>query len=119
MPSEHLPRAVLLDLDKDIHYVERFLDGMDYEQFRNDPCTVYAVVRGLEVISDASRRLPDDVKERHPQIPWKKISGAGNVYRHDYEEVKDSAVWQAAQRELPLLLQVVEVELLRFPEETT
>jgi uncharacterized protein with HEPN domain len=41
------------------------------------------VTRCLEIISEASRRLPESLKARHPEIPWKQIAGAGNVYRHD------------------------------------
>jgi len=43
--------------------------------------------RCLEIISEASRRLPSSLKERHPSIDWKRMAGAGNVYRHDYEDV--------------------------------
>jgi len=45
------------------------------------------VTRCLEIISEASRRLPDDLKARHPLIAWKQVAGAGKVYRHDYEDV--------------------------------
>ncbi|HEY0524017.1 MAG TPA: HepT-like ribonuclease domain-containing protein [Stellaceae bacterium] len=56
---------------------------MAYDRFVADLRTVYAVTRCLEIISEALRRLPDDLKARHPQIPWRDIAGAGNVYRHD------------------------------------
>jgi uncharacterized protein with HEPN domain len=52
-----------------------------------DQKTVCAVVRGLEIISEASRRLPDDLKAGHPGIDWVAIAAAGNVYRHEYEGV--------------------------------
>jgi uncharacterized protein with HEPN domain len=45
------------------------------------------VTRCLEIISEASRRLPDGLKARHPAIAWKEMAGAGNIYRHDYEDV--------------------------------
>jgi uncharacterized protein with HEPN domain len=51
------------------------------------------VTRCLEIISEASRRLPDDMKARHPGIAWKKMAGAGNIYRHDHEDVAAQLVW--------------------------
>ena len=55
---------------------------MSYEAFRADVRTVYAVTRCLEIISEASRRLPKQLKARHTKISWTDIAGAGSVYRH-------------------------------------
>jgi uncharacterized protein with HEPN domain len=57
--------------------------------------------------------LPDDLKARHPAIAWKQMAGAGNVYRHDYEDVAAQFVWDTVQRALPSLHEVVEVEITR------
>ena len=84
---------------------------MDYERFRDDTRTVYAVTRCLEIISEASRRLPDAVKLRHPTIAWKNMAGAGNVYRHDYEDVVARLVWDTVQLALPPLRDVVAEEI--------
>jgi uncharacterized protein with HEPN domain len=81
----------------------------------DDTRTVYAVTRCLEIISEASRRLPDDLKARHPSIAWRQMAGAGNVYRHDYEDVAAQFVWDTVQRALPPLRAVVEPELARRP----
>ncbi|MGH9809815.1 MAG: HepT-like ribonuclease domain-containing protein [Terriglobia bacterium] len=54
---------------------------------------VYAVTRCLEIISEASRRLSDPLKARHPSIAWREIAGAGNIYRHAYQDVAASRVW--------------------------
>ena len=72
---------------------------------------MHAVTRCLEIISEASRRLPNEVKARHPAIPWKQIAGAGNVYRHDYEDVAAEFVWETVERALPPLRTVIEAEL--------
>jgi uncharacterized protein with HEPN domain len=69
------------------------------------------VTRCLEIISEASRRLPDELKARHPSIAWKQMAGAGNVYRHDYEDVAAHYVWETVQRALPALRVVIEQEL--------
>jgi uncharacterized protein with HEPN domain len=58
---------------------------MDFAAFVADRKTVYAVVRALEIISEASRRLPAELKDRHPEIDWIAVTAAGNIYRHEYE----------------------------------
>jgi uncharacterized protein with HEPN domain len=72
------------------------------------------VTRCLEIISEASRRLPDDMKSRHPALLWRQMAGAGNVYRHDYEDVAAQFVWETVQRALQPLRAVVEEELRRL-----
>jgi uncharacterized protein with HEPN domain len=72
---------------------------------------VYAVTRCLEIISEASRRFSDELKGRHPAIAWRQIAGAGNIYRHDYEDVAARRIWDTVHVELPKLLAVVAEEL--------
>jgi uncharacterized protein with HEPN domain len=72
---------------------------------------LYAVTRYLEIISEASRRLPAEIKARYPSIAWKDMAGAGNIYRHDYEDVAAKLVWDTVQLALPPLRDVVAREL--------
>jgi uncharacterized protein with HEPN domain len=105
------PLTALRDIAHHIDLAVHFAAGFDYERFRDDLRTVYAVTRCLEIISEASRRLPDDLKARHPAIAWKEMAGAGNVYRHDYEDVAVSYVWTTLQNHLPPLRAVVQREI--------
>jgi uncharacterized protein with HEPN domain len=104
-------RAALRDIQHHIELAIQFVAGMNYETFREDARTVYAVTRCLEIISEASRRLPGDLKSRHPSIAWKDMAGAGNVYRHDYEDVAARLVWDTVQLALPPLQTVVRGEI--------
>jgi uncharacterized protein with HEPN domain len=113
MPSKH-PDTALRDILHHIDLAGRFVGGFDRELFLNDVRTVYAVTRCLEIISEASRRLPTELKERHPGIPWKQMAGAGNVYRHDYEDVAARYVWETVQRDLPALRTTIEQEIARL-----
>src|SRR5882724_3942213 len=106
MLSDAETRA-LRDMAHHVGLATRFTAGFDYETFVDDARTVYAVTRCLEIISEASRRLPDDLKARHPAIAWKEMAGAGNVYRHDYEDVAASYVWTTVQNHLPPLRAVI------------
>ena len=97
MPSKPVDTA-LRDILHHIDLAAKFSAGFDRASFKYDIKTVYAVTRCLEIISEASRRLPDDVKARHPAIAWKQMTGAGNVYRHDYEDVAAEFVWETVER---------------------
>ena len=112
MPSKSLDTA-LRDIQHHVDLATNFSAGFDRASFTNDIKTVYAVTRCLEIISEASRRLPDDVKARHPAIGWKQMAGAGNVYRHDYEDVAAEFVWETVARALPPLRVAIEAELKR------
>lgn len=94
-------RAALRDMAHHIDLANHFVTGFDYEAFRDDPRTIYAVTRCLEIISEASRRIPDEMKLRHP----------GNVYRHDYEDVAAQLVWDTVRLALPPLRDVIAHEL--------
>ncbi len=93
---------------------EQFVAGMTYATLKDDYLHLYAVVRCLEIISEASRRLPEDLKARHPNIAWRDMAGAGNIYRHDYEDVAANRVWRTLTLSLPALRSVVEQELANF-----
>ena len=87
---------------------------LDFPAFRTDRKTVYAVVRALEIISEASRRLPDDLLHRHPEIDWAAVAAAGNVYRHEYEAVDEALIWHTVHHSLPALRSAAEEEVLHL-----
>jgi uncharacterized protein with HEPN domain len=105
--------TALRDILYHIDLAAKFVDGIDGDTFKDDLRTAYAVTRCLEIISEASPRLPEDLKARHPTIAWKQMAGAGNVYRHDYEDVAAQFVWDTVQRALPALREVVEMKRSR------
>jgi uncharacterized protein with HEPN domain len=110
MPSD-ADQGVLLDMLRHIDLAERFVHGHTSESFQNDELYLFAVTRCLEVISEASRRLSDELKARHPGVAWKQMAGAGNVYRHDYQDVAALRIWDAVKLALPPLRAVINREL--------
>lgn len=76
-----------------------------------DRRSLYAIVRCLEIISEASRRLPDTLKSRYPAIPWHAIAAAGNIYRHGYDIVDAQMIAATVEDHLPMLAQALEAEL--------
>ena len=105
--------SALRDIKDNIELAHTFTAGLTLATFTADRKTVYAVIRCLEIISEASRRLPVDLKERHPGIPWSDIAGAGSIYRHGYQLVRDDVLWVTVQESLAALLIEVELELAR------
>jgi uncharacterized protein with HEPN domain len=110
MPSER-DGAMLREMLRHIDLAEKFALGRSHENLRDDPMPLFAVIRCLEIISEASRRLSDELKARHPQIPWRQMAAAGNFYRHEYEDVLPERVWKTLQQDLPVLRAVSEQEL--------
>jgi uncharacterized protein with HEPN domain len=110
MPSRDTDR-VLKAIAYNIDLARRFTGGLSLEAFIDDERTVYAVTRCLEIVSEASRRLPDSLKKRHPNVPWERVAGAGNVYRHDYEDVLPTILWTTIREHLSELEHAVQAEL--------
>ncbi|GJE58953.1 HepT-like ribonuclease domain-containing protein [Methylobacterium trifolii] len=110
MLSERGRRACLGILEN-AEAAQEFVAGLDFDAFEADRRTVYAVTRCLEIISEASRRVDAETRDRHPHIPWRRIANAGNVYRHDYENVSPLQIWRTVQDRLPELVILCIAEL--------
>jgi len=116
MPSTRSRSSIeaLTDILHNIQLASDFTAGMNFDGFCTDLRTVYALTRCFEIISEASRRLPEQLKVRHPNIPWTDIAGAGSVYRHSYEDVIEQILWYTLKHGLEPLKTVVEEELRRL-----
>jgi uncharacterized protein with HEPN domain len=101
----------LADIVEAIERIHHVLDGVPLEAFEQDWKMRWLVERGIEVISEASRHLTEDMKARHPQIPWLKVAGIGNVLRHAYDHVAPDVLWKLAQDDLSALEKVCRGEL--------
>ena len=107
----------LSDIARNIALAQAFVHGLTFANFKAELKSVYAVTRSLEIISEASRRLSPELKKRHPNIIWSQMAGAGNIYRHDYLDIRDDVLWKTVHEYLPPLLAVVEQELKRLKAE--
>ena len=81
------------------------------EAFEADWERQWLVERGVEIVSEANRHLPPELKARHPDIPWSKVAGIGNVLRHDYESVAAPVMWALARNDLDALERACRAEL--------
>lgn len=90
----------ILDAMNDI---EGFTKGLDFENFRKDRKTIYAVIRAIEIMGEAAKNIPDTVRSKYPQIPWKRIAGMRDKLIHGYFDVDTLTLWKAAKQDAPQL----------------
>jgi uncharacterized protein with HEPN domain len=109
------PEPRLRDIVDAIGYIQSDLKRVTLESFAGDRNKRWQVDRGLEIVSEASRHLPEDLKARHPEIPWRKVAGIGNVLRHEYTRVAADVLWRVVQDDLAVLEQDCRAELLALP----
>ncbi len=103
--------ARLTDILEAIVLVQGEMTNVSLAALEADIRMRWLVERGLEIISEASRRLPPELKARHPHIPWPQIAGIGNILRHDYERIAYDILWRVVREDLAPLKTVCELEL--------
>lgn len=112
MPSKIDRTGVWLDdILENIEFAESFVDGLAFDAFKTDTMRLYATVRCFEIMSEASRRLPDALKARHPLIDWAALAAAGNVFGHEYGVVSAERLWRFLSDHVPALRAAVTQEL--------
>ncbi|MBF0466449.1 MAG: DUF86 domain-containing protein [Nitrospirae bacterium] len=105
------PVPRLTDIIEAIELINIEMSGLTLEAYDADRRKQWLIERGVEIISEASRHLPVEIKERHPEIPWQKVAGIGNVLRHNYERVSNNVLWRVVIDELPALETLCRAEL--------
>jgi uncharacterized protein with HEPN domain len=101
-----MARPLDLIVEEMLDYIEQarsYVAGMTFEQYSFDRKTQRAVERCIEVISEASRHVPDEIKGRRPDIPWRDVATIGNVFRHNYHTIATRIVWDTIRLDLPAL----------------
>lgn len=93
-----------------------FVKDMEYDVFLRDKKTIYAVNRALEIIGEATKNIPASVKNRYPQIPWKKMAGMRDKVIHEYFGVDLKRVWSTVKKDIPDLKPLFEKILNDFKQ---
>jgi uncharacterized protein with HEPN domain len=96
-------RDYLADIMTCFQETQEFTGGLDFETFSKDRKTVNAVVRSLEVMGEAAKRIPGELRDQFPEIPWKRMTGMRDKLIHEYSGVDLEIIWAVITEELPPL----------------
>jgi uncharacterized protein with HEPN domain len=115
--TERLVRPALRAILEAIDGIDQAISGKTLDHYSSDWLLRHGIQRGIEIVSEASRRIPTDLQAAYPAIPWSQISAIGNVLRHEYHRISDTIVWNVVINYLPPLKIAVEA-IERDLEET-
>ncbi|MEM3407294.1 MAG: DUF86 domain-containing protein [Nitrososphaerota archaeon] len=91
----------IIDIIDSMNKAIKFIEGMSYEQFIQDDKTVFAVVRALEIIGEAIKKIPEEIRTRYPEIPWKGMARMRNKVIHEYFGVNLKYIWATVKERIP------------------
>lgn len=94
----------LHDMLENAEKVLSFVQGMDYDDFCTDDKAVYAVIRAFEIIGEAARQIPENVRQANPEIQWREIAAMRNKLTHEYFGVNTKVIWRTVQEDLPVII---------------
>jgi uncharacterized protein with HEPN domain len=93
----------VMDIIEAIEKIEDFTKDMEFENFRKDDKTVFAVIRALEIIGEAVKKIPLTVKNKYKQMPWREAAGMRDKLIHEYFGVNINVVWKTIIEDIPRL----------------
>lgn len=103
-------RVYLEDILEASQKIRLYTEGFSFESFREDSRTADAVIRNLEIIGEAVKQIPEAIRARQPEIPWKKIAGLRDILIHAYFGIDFEMIWDVVTNKLPAL-----ARLPRYP----
>ncbi len=100
-PSERDPILYLEDMELSMKRVQEYIQGLDFQHFKWDYKTVDAVIRNFEIIGEASKNLPRQLKEKYSNIPWEEMYRLRNRISREYFGIDYEILWDIATKHLP------------------
>ena len=105
------------DIIEAMNKIERYIKGLTFEAFETNDIVIDAVIRNLEIIGEASKNIPEDAREKHPYIPWKRMIGLRNIAIHEYFGVDLAIIWEIITRNIVETKPKIAAMLKSFNEE--
>jgi len=91
------------DILGSVSKIERYIKSLDYNKFVKNDMVVDAVIRNLEIIGEAARNIPENVRKLYPEIPWERMIGLRNIVIHEYFGVDENILWEIIKKDIPKL----------------
>jgi uncharacterized protein with HEPN domain len=108
------PRVRLLHMRDEIESLSRELAGLGFETYRESYGLRRITERAIQIVSEAARALPEELRGRYSDAPWADIIAIGNPLRHEYHRIDDKVLWETATADLPKLQPVIQRMLAEF-----
>jgi uncharacterized protein with HEPN domain len=108
MKERRTYKDYLVDIIESIGKIEKFTHDSSFEDFKSDEKTIFAIIRALEVIGEAAKKIPAEVKRKYSQIPWKKMAGMRDKLIHEYFGVNIKVIWRTIKEDIPELKPKIE-----------
>ncbi len=96
-------RLYLEDILKSIEKIEEYSIGLSYEKFADNRMASDAILRNLEIIGEAVKKIPAETRKKYPEIEWKKIAGLRDILIHEYFGISLEIIWDVVRNKLPKL----------------
>ncbi len=117
MPKKRTVRLFLLDIIEAIDKIKLYTQDLSYQEFMQDEKTIDAVVRNLEIIGEASKNIPVEIKEKYYKVNWKAMSGMKDKLSHQYFGVSTQIVWETLKIDIPLLESQIKLILKTYDDD--
>lgn len=101
------PKLFFQDILESIDKIFDYISKIEYEDFRHNNMIIDAVIRNFEIIGEAAKHIPEEYKEKYPDLPLKEMTGMRNVLIHDYLGIDYQYIWQTIKDDLPQLRIVI------------
>ena len=105
-------RLFIEDIVESMNRIEQYLSGMSHQDFLSNQMVIDAVIRNIEIIGEAARNIPEDIRNAYPAIPWKRIIGLRNIAIHAYFGIDLDILWKILTESIP----EAKIEILRSLE---